>query len=47
MTLEERLEGLVGVRCPLPRKERLMMWLKRSVVEQGVKREKERRMSPR
>ena len=46
MTLEEKLEGLVGVRYPLPRKGRLMMWLKRSVMEQGVRREKERRLSP-
>ena len=39
--MEEKLEGLVGVRYPLPRKGRLMRWLKRSEMEQGVKREKE------
>ena len=46
MMLEEGLEELVETRCPLPMKGRVMMWVNRSVMEQGVKREKEKRMSP-
>ena len=44
--MEEKFEGSVGVRYPLPRKERLVRWSKRSEMEQGVEREKERRLSP-
>ena len=39
----EMLEGSVGIRCPLPRGERLVRCSKRSEMEQGVEREKERK----
>ena len=45
MMLEEGFEELVVTRCPLPMKGRVMMWVKRSAIEQGVKRDNEKRMS--
>ena len=45
MMLEEGLEDLVVTRCPLPMKGRVMMLVKRSAIEQGVKRENEKRRS--
>ena len=44
--MEDRLEGLVGVKYPLPRKERLVRWSKMLEMEQGVEREMERKLSP-
>ena len=46
ITLEDGLEALVGVRCPLPMKGRLMMCLDKSAREQGVRSEKAKRRSP-
>ena len=46
MTLEEGLEVLAETRCPLPMKERVMMWVNKSAMEQGVRREKAKRRSP-
>ena len=46
MMLEEGLEVLVETRCPLPMKERVMMWVNKSAMEQGVKRENAKRRSP-
>ena len=46
MMLEEWLEVLVETRCPLPMKGRVMMWVNKSAMEQGVKRENAKRRSP-
>ena len=46
MTLDDGLEALVGMRCALPMNGRVKRWLKRSVMEHGVIREKEKRWSP-
>ena len=46
MTLDDGLEVLVGMRCALPMNGRVKRWLKRSVMEHGVIREKEKRWSP-
>ena len=46
ITLEDGLEALVGVRCPLPMKGRLMMCLDKSAREHGVRSEKAKRRSP-
>ena len=44
MTLDDGLEALVGMRCALPMNGRVQRWLKRSVMEHGVVKEK--RWSP-
>ena len=46
MMLEEGLEVLVETRSPLPMKGRVMMWVNKSAMEQGVKREIAKRRSP-
>ena len=46
ITLDDGLEALVGVRCPLPMKGRLMMCLDKSATEHGVRSEKAKRRSP-
>ena len=46
ITLDGGLEVLVGVRCPLPMKGRLMMYLDKSATEHGVRSEKAKRRSP-
>ena len=40
-TLDDVLRALVGMRWALPRHVRVRRWLKRSVVEHGVVKEKE------
>ena len=44
-TLEEGLVTLVGTRCPLPMKGRVMRWSRRSEMEHGVGSENERMWS--
>ena len=40
-TLDDVLRALVGMRWALPRNGRVRRWLKRSVIEHGVVKEKE------
>ena len=45
-TLVDVLRVLVGMRWALPINGMVRRWLKRSVIEQGVVKEKEKRCSP-
>ena len=45
MTLDDVLKALVGMRWALPRNGMVRRWLKRSVIEHGVVKEKEYRWS--
>ena len=44
--VEGGVRGVGGNEMPLPMKGRVMMWVNKSVMEQGVKRENAKRMSP-
>ena len=45
-TLGDVLRALVGMRWALPMNGRVRRWLKRSVIEHGVVKEKDYRWSP-